>query len=288
MAPPFEVLGLGQCALDRLAFLPSWPEPDTKPEVTGLTVQCGGPVATALYSLSHWGRSCSFCGVVGDDPEGRWIRDDLVEAGVDVSHLIERPSSLSQSAFIVVEPSARRTIFWQRPTGGPPGVDELDPPAARVFLTDGLFAEPSVALARMSEAVVVDAGTEREGTRALLDCAKVFVASSTFARAFAGDDDPVGACRKIRERGVEVAGVTLGDRGYVACFGDTLLERPAHKVEAVDTTGCGDLFHAGIVEGMLSGWPWEKTFDFAAWAAACCATRLGGRAGVPAREAYPG
>ena len=74
----------------------------------------------------------------------------------------------------------------------------------------------------------------------------------------------------------------------MASFDDAWLDRPAWPVRAVDTTGCGDVFHAGVVEGVLQGWPWETTFDFAAWASARCATRLGGRAGVPPKTDYPG
>jgi len=152
-------------------------------------------------------------------------------------------------------------------------------PPARVFLTDGLHADASVACAKQSPLTVVDAGSLREGTRAMLDHAEVFVASEAFARDLVGEDDPAGACRKIREHGAEIAGVTLGPRGYVASFGDTVLERPAHPANAVDTTGCGDVFHAGVVHGLLEGWPPERIFDFAAEAAARSAEHLGGRPG---------
>jgi len=288
MTAAMEVFGLGQCAFDRLVF-GRYPPPDVKAEVSDWTEEGGGPVATALVALARWGRRCAFAGVVGDDEEGRRIRAGLDAEGVDTSRLIERPDSTSQRAFIVSEiDEGRRTIFWQRPTGAPPAPEEIDVPAARVFLTDGLFAEASVAAARRFETVVVDAGTLREGTRELLDCAQVFVASEVFSRAFVGGDDPLGACRKMREHGVEVAGVTLGARGYVASFGDTALERPAHAVDSVDTTGCGDLFHAGLVEGILSGWPVERWFDYANWAAAICATKLGGRAGIPDRAGFRG
>jgi sugar/nucleoside kinase (ribokinase family) len=60
---------------------------------------------------------------------------------------------------------------------------------------------------------------------------------------------------------------------------------PIATARAVDTTGCGAIFHAGLVEAFLSGWPWGKCFDFAAWAAARAAERLGNRA--PGREGYP-
>ena len=65
-----------------------------------------------------------------------------------------------------------------------------------------------------------------------------------------------------------------------------LIERPAYKVEAVDTTGCGDVFHAGFIYGLLQGWKIEKSLDFAAWAAAMVSLKLGGRAGIPPVESY--
>lgn len=284
----YDVFGLGQCVVDRLGVVERFAAPDEKREYSEATEQCGGPVATALVALSRWGRRCAFSGVVGDDDGGARIRDDLEREGVDASRLLVRPGSRSQHAFVAVErATGRRTIYWQRPTGTPPEPDEIAPPQARVFLTDGLFPEASVALARRAELVVVDAGTLREGTEALMPLAQVFVASASFARALVGADDPRGACRVMREKGVAVAGVTLGARGYVASFHDTVLERPAHAVAAVDTTGCGDIFHAGLVEGLLAAWPLEHCFDFAAWAAAQAATRLGNRAGVPAATGYP-
>lgn len=285
---PLEVFGLGQCSVDRLCVLERYPDDDAKAEFSDMVVQCGGPAATATFALARWSRRCGFCGVVGDDEDGRRIREDLEGAGVDASFLIERAGERSQYAFIAIErASGRRRIYWRRPSGAPPAPGEVDAPGVDVLLTDGLFAEASVEAARRARRVVVDAGTLREGTRAMLDHAHVFVASEAFARAFAGGADPEGACRKMHEHGVEVAGVTLGARGYVASFSGTVIERPAHPTDAVDTTGCGDLFHAGLVEGMLRGWDWARAFDFAAWAAARCASALGGRAGIPPVRDYP-
>lgn len=277
-----DVFGLGQCTFDRMGIVPVLPEADGKREIEAEHEQVGGPIATALNALASWGRRCAIAGVVGDDLEGDAIRGGL--GGVDTSRLLVRVGARSQRAFVAVERgTGRRTIYWRRPTGMPPDPLEIRPPEASVFLCDGLYAEASVACARVAKTVVVDAGTLREGTIALLPLAHVFVASESFAREFAGD--PREACARIREAGAAVAGVTLGARGYVASFGDTWLERPAHAANAVDTTGCGDIFHAGLVEGFLSRWPWERCFDFAAWAAARAAEHLGNRA--PGRAGYP-
>jgi sugar/nucleoside kinase (ribokinase family) len=68
---------------------------------------------------------------------------------------------------------------------------------------------------------------------------------------------------------------------------DRLIRAPAHSVVAIDTTGCGDIFHAGFTYGLVQRWPEDRCLDFGAWAAAQIATRLGGRTGIPAVGDYP-
>jgi len=287
MSKPLDVFGLGQCCFDRYALVDALPLPDQKAEYEPAGEGCGGPVATALVALARWGRRCSIAGVIGDDDESERIRADLAAEGVDMTHTLTRAGTRTQTALVTVERgSGRRTILWHRPTGAAPSAGEINPQRARVFLTDGLFEEASIELARRAERVVVDAGTLRPGTVGLIPHAEVFVASESFARAYVGGDAPKDACQKLRDRGVAVAGVTLGERGYIALAGDSWIEGPAHPADVVDTTGCGDLFHAGLVEGMLAGWSWRDSFEFGAWAAARVAERLGGRVGIPDRNAY--
>jgi len=289
-ADVFDVFGLGQCSIDYLGRIAEYPPPDVKCEFFDLTVQGGGPVATALVALSRWGIRCTFAGVVGDDPAGAAIRASLDDEGVDTSGLLVRAGAASQFAFIAAEPgSGRRTIFWRRPTGPPPEPDEIDAEhilAARVFHTDGLFSRASLAAAAAAREagveVVVDAGSMRDGMLELARSSRHFIASETFLRTFAPGAPPLDACRRIAELGPSVVAITLGRRGHVALAEGHTIERPAHPVEAVDTTGCGDVFHAGYIYGLLQGWEVERRLEFASWAASRVALRLGGRAGIPA------
>jgi ribokinase len=292
----FDVFGLGQCCIDYLGRVPEYPPPDVKCEFTDLTIQGGGPVATALVALSRWGLRCAMTGIVGDDRLGDEIRQSLDLEGIDTSGLIARPSAESQFAFIVAEPGlGRRTAFWRRPTGFPPRTDEIDYDqlrSTRVFHTDGLFSEASLAAADAARGagveVVVDAGSVRDSMLDLARSSGHFIASHTFAESFAPDTEPLEVCGRLAELGPEVVAVTLGERGYVALAHGVEIERPAFAVEAVDTTGCGDVFHAGYVYGLLQGWQIEQRFDFAAWAAAKVAEHLGGRTGIPDPREYPG
>jgi ribokinase len=229
---------------------------------------------------------------LGDDIFGNMIKESLSAEGVDTSGVLVRKGFDSQFAFIAAEPGvSRRTIFWRRPTGPPPSPKEIDYDIIRqaeVIHTDGLFTEATLAACRVAKEVgvpvVVDAGSMREGMLELAALSDYYLASETFAISLVGKDKPREACEKLAELGPRVVGVTLGPRGYVALTDGRFIERPAYEVEAVDTTGCGDVFHAGFTYGVVQGWDVEKSLDLGAWAAAMVSRELGGRTGIPTRE----
>ena len=288
---PSPVFGLGQCTMDYLGSVEAYPPSDVKCEFTGLVVQGGGPVGTALTALSRWGLCGYIAGVVGDDPFGPAIAESLRAEGIDTGGLVVRKGKASQFAFIVSEASrGSRTIFWRRPTGGPLKPADLDCGVlskSRVLHTDGLFAEAALYACRKARQagipVVVDAGTLREGMLELVPLSDWFVVSEVFSKALA--EDPLETCRILAGRGGRYVGVTLGAKGYVAQVDGRTIVRPAYRVQTVDTTGCGDVFHAGLTYGLTQGWPPEKCLDLGAWAAAEVSTQMGGRKGIPSRQA---
>lgn len=60
-----------------------------------------------------------------------------------------------------------------------------------------------------------------------------------------------------------------------------MYQQAAFAIETVDTTGCGDAFHAAFIHGLLEGWAPPHLLRFAAAVAALKCRRLGGRAGLP-------
>lgn len=288
----FQVFGLGQCSLDYIGKVDTYPPPDVKCEFSDLVIQGGGPVATALVALAKWGISCAFTGVLGDDLFGTMIKASLDDEGIDTCGILVRKGFDSQFAFIVAEHGVgRRTIFWRRPSGPAPSPKEIDYDILRkvkVLHTDGLFVEASLAACKVAKEagvrVVVDAGSLRDGMLDLAEASDYFIASETFATALIGEHEPLDACYKLAEFGPRVVGVTLGPRGYVALDRGRVIKRSAYPVKAVDTTGCGDVFHAGFIYGVLHGWNADKCLNLAAWSAAMVSLKLGGRAGIPFLE----
>lgn len=282
------VCGLGQCSLDYLALVDNYPEIDTKKEVLQWHEQCGGPVATALVALSRLGVMCRFCGVAGDDPEGDKIRRSLVKEGIDASWLKKRDKSSSQVAFIAVEKgSARRTIFWKRPSGEVVRIDEIDGDfleGCGFLLLDGLMTDVSIHAARLAAdrdiPVMLDAGSARPGLLEIAERSDYLVASREFATGNGWDLSPEFLRERKEALGLRLLTVTLGVEGSITVSDDGFSRIPAFKVEAVDTTGAGDVFHGGYIYGLLQGWDAPRTVIFASALAAIKCREVGGRTGI--------
>ncbi len=272
-----------------MGTLPHWPEPDSKVELGETLLQGGGPVATALVSLARLGASAAILGRVGDDEFGDRIRTGLAAEGVDCRGLEVDPGRSSQFAFIAVAGDGKRTIFWHRGSARPLAAEEVDPlfvRSCRVLHLDGLHLDSALAAARIARSAgvvtVLDGGTLREGAEALLPLIDHLVVSEKFARQLAGCLQPRDVPARLLAYGAKAATVTLGEGGsWSQIPGAAAFHQPAFAVSAVDTTGCGDVFHGGYIFGLLRGWDLPRTVRFAAACAALKTRALGGRTAIP-------
>jgi sulfofructose kinase len=284
-----KIVGVGQCSLDYLTLVDSFPEDDTKSEVLLWDEQGGGPVATALVALAKLEAECEFHGVVGDDPEGGKIRQSMIDDGVEAGGIIGRNNCSSQKAFIVIEKgSGKRTIFWKRPSGPALEPDELGGDFlidADLLLLDGLMQKASLHAARMASEmnvpIMLDAGSLREGMIDIALLSDYVVASEEFAKGLGYDGDVAKFRGIVQKLGFRTTTVTLGERGSITFRQGEIMLLPAYEVEAVDTTGAGDVFHGGYVYGILKGWDIWTVLRFASAMAAMKCRMIGGRAGIP-------
>jgi len=284
-----HVTGLGQCSLDYLSLVDVYPRVNTKQEVLQWHEQGGGPVATALVTLSRLGISCCFHGITGDDEAARKIRQSLADECIDVKGLVQRKDSSSQVAFIAVEKStASRTVFWRRPSGTALQSDELAEDflcGSDLLLIDGLMMDVSLAAVKrareMNIPVLLDAGSARPGMPELARRCDYVVASEVFAEGLGWELTPQALLKESEALGVRALTITRGEGGSITVADGRIIRMPAFKIEAVDTTGAGDVFHGGYIFGLLHGWDLERVVRFASAVAAIKCRRMGGRAGIP-------
>jgi len=285
----YDVVGLGQCCIDYLGVVEHYPHVNEKEEVNNLTVQGGGPVATAMVTLSRLGASTAFIGKISDDFFGGLIKDGLTNEFVNIDHIIVEKDKRSQFAFIVIEKeTGKRTVLWSRATVTPLRSEEIQRGVintAKVLLLDGLMKEGSLVAAEFAKnagvTVVVDAGSMREGALALVNLSDYFIASEDFARQFSHDSDPKASAMKLLKLGAKTVIVTLGEKGSICVSPESSFYQPAFKVKAVDTTGCGDVFHGAFIFGLLQKRDLHETIRFASAAAALKCREIGGRTAIP-------
>ena len=119
-----------------------------------------------------------------------------------------------------------------------------------------------------------------EARKKVVSLVDVLIGSETFAHNF-HPSDSVAALKKIAALGPEVVILTQGERGCLGKVGNDIFQIPGYKVNVIDTTGCGDVFHGAFVFGFLRGWDIHYTARFANAVAALKCTKLGGRTGIP-------
>ena len=287
---PWDVVGVGVNAVDHLCVVDPFPVFDSKSTLAGYDCQPGGQVATALVALARWGCRTAYVGTFGDGPLAELSRRSLVDEDVDVSRTRRREGVTNQTAVILVDrASGERTILMHRPAALTLRPDELDRDlvtAARVLHLDGYDADAAFAAATWARAagvpVVVDVDTRVGPVERLLAVTDAVILSRPFACELTGASEPEEAlARLVAETRAALVAVTLGAAGAIAATAAGTFRAPGYAVAAVDTTGAGDVFHAGFIYGLLRDWSLERTLAFANAAAALKCAKLGGRPGIP-------
>ncbi len=289
-----DVAGVGASSIDLVYALPAWPLPDgplAKLPIQSHVVSPGGQTATAMAACAALGLRASFLGATGSDAHGALIRRELERRGVDISHAQVTGGAQPYAVILLVEGRGERIVLWHRDAEFIPvelsrlrGVIEQ----ARLLHVDGTDEESAIAAARIARAagrlVTTDIDRVTVLTKDLLAVATHPVLAEHVPALLTGEPDLAGALQALRRITPAPIIVTRGAAGAMAIDGDTLIDVPGFSVEAVDTTGAGDIFRAGLIAALLDAAPLRDAMRFAnAVAAASCRTR-GAIASVPTRD----
>jgi sulfofructose kinase len=286
-----DIAGVGLNATDTLIPLSKFPASGSKVEFHSASVLPGGQVATAMVACQSWGLRTRYIGKLGDDAAAALHREEFRKAGVE-TQLLTAPGCPSQQAFILVEDSGERTVLWKRDERLAIRPEELRQSwitDARALHLDGHDTAAALAAATWARAagipVIADLDDLYPGVLPLLSKVDYLIVSRDIPERLTGSPDLHRSLPEVSQRfGCRLTAATLGHDGVLAWDGTGFCYRPAYLVPVVDTTGAGDIFHAGFLFGLLQGWPLAPTLDFACAAAALNCSGHGARGGIQSVE----
>jgi sulfofructose kinase len=293
MSHPFVCVG--HASLDHFFEIDAFADHPTK--TPAKTYQCivGGMAANASVAMARLGERVKLLGRVGDDDAGRRVRSALREHGVTEMLEAVRGTHTSVSG-VVVDARGERQIFNHRGSAlhSAHALDVSQLVGAHALLVDPRWCEGAEAALRWARAhgvlCMLDADVApREVLQRLVPLAQWVVFSENGLQLVAPGlgieqalmqawhADPQATAQRV-------AMVTQGADDVVWTRGLALHRQAVYAVDAVDTTGAGDVFHAALLVALKQGMADDAAVRFACAAAAVKCTRRYGVQGAPTRD----
>jgi sugar/nucleoside kinase (ribokinase family) len=284
-----DLVGVGLNAIDTLIPLSEYPARGSKVEYRLANVLPGGQVATTVVACQQWGMRTRYVGRLGDDEAAKLHHEAFARAGVE-TRLTIVPGGVSPQSLILVDGAGERTVLCRRDERLvllPSDLDREWIVNARALHVDGHDTAAATVAAGWARAagipVIADLDELYPGVEELLENIDYLVVSRDFPCRLMGENDLENVLRGMHRRyGCVLAAATLGQEGVLAWDGKQLHHVSAYNVPVLDTTGAGDIFHAGFIYGLLQGWPLKQQLDFACAAAALNCMAVGARGGIQA------
>lgn len=284
---PIDIVGVGLNATDTLIPVSQYPVSGSKVEIRSASILPGGQVASAMVACQRWGLRARYVGKLGDDTAADLHRAEFARAGVEAKIITARECASHQS-FILLEHSGERTVLWKRDERLMLRPEELRREwiaDARVLHVDGRDTAAAIMAAGWAKdagiPVVADLDELYPDVEQLIEKVDYLIVSRNIPGQLTGKSDLRESLPAIqRQFGCRLTAATLGHDGVLAWDGQDFCYRPAYRVDVADTTGAGDIFHAGFIYGLLQGSPLTQTLDFACAAAALNCTAVGARGGI--------
>lgn len=297
---PLDVLTIGRCGIDIYPLQTGV----GLEKVTSFGKFLGGSPTNVAVAAARYGNSAATVTGVGDDPFGRFIKQEMARLGVDPEYVVTNPSFHTPVTFCEIFPPDDFPLYFYRSPSAPDlelGVQDIPMETvrqARVFWLSvtGLSVEPSrsahfAALQQRGRPRAEDAKwsiadldyrpvfwespeAARTHVQNMLQHVNVAIGNKEECQVAVGETDPDRAADALLDLGLDIAVVKQGPRGTLAKTREERIVVPVTPVEVCNGLGAGDAFGGAFCHALLSGWEVARATQFASTAGAIVASRL--------------
>jgi fructokinase len=309
MLPSPQVIGIGEVLIDFIGI-----EHTSLDKAVTFKKCFGGAPMNTIVGVARLGVAAGAIAAVGDDFFGRFILDEFKKNNVDTSRVKVKKGVRTTLAFIVEDPvKGWVCIFYRSPwlkhtsdsLLSPRDIDYDYVSKARILHVSGFALSQNPARQAIIKTVNyarksgVDVSFDptlrldvwssenilRKTYLQILKSADIATFSREEAKFIFGTRNPRRVAEKALKYGVRIVGVKLGEHGsFVKVRDGPEASAPAFKVNAVDVTGAGDGWNAGLLVGLCKGLEIEQCIKVANAVGALVVTKPGAITALPFRD----
>ncbi|HAK47304.1 MAG TPA: adenosine kinase, partial [Spirochaeta sp.] len=253
---------------------------------------CGGSAPNTVITLAQLGIDAALSGKIGDDDFGERYENQLTEHGI--TSFLTRDEGNTGSSIILVSPDSERTMNTSLENNQKYCRDDIQPESIRaadyLYFTGYMWDTDNQKKALLKAiSIAEEAGTtivfdvadpfavkrsEGEFCRLIEKHFDIVLANAEEARLMFGNDDLEYCSNRLADI-CEIAVVKNGSCGSVVKSDGESFDIPVYKVNAIDTTGAGDIYAAGFIYGLCSGLGLEESGIIASRLAAGIVGQIG-------------
>jgi ribokinase len=290
----FDVIGFGALNVDKLYKVNMIAKEEEECAILDFKESAGGSAANTVVGLVRLELKAGFIGKVAADREGKFLLDEFRREGVDVAGISVMKKGRSGTVMGFIDPQGDRALYID------PGVNDqiefsdinLDYISGARFLHLSSFVgeKPFKAQKKLLDQlsglkISFDPGAiyARKGLDAMMSIIKksyILFPNGIEMKQLTGKDYREGA-RTLIDLGVSMVAVKLGKHGCYVTDGKESHLIEANKVEVVDTTGAGDAFCAGFLNGLINRKDMYECGKLGNFVASRCISKMGARTGLP-------
>lgn len=275
-----SVFSYGEIGIDNIIQVPNLPSPEQAAFPTSDTYHIGGAAANYAVLLASWKVEVGLSGnVIGQDELGHnlitWMR---AYPDLDLGHLEIAAGASTPFCRILVTPNGERSILvYGYPLTPKTNLTAEMLAGVRFLALDLYGGEERLLAARLArKAGVQTIVNDLICDHPILKYSDIIVNSAAYIRcAMPGADVRKQTLDLHEQSGAAVITTDGGDSIFAVDQNGNQYSVDVPGVQAVDATGAGDAFRAGLTYGLLQGWDWKPAIQLAAATGALKVSRIG-------------
>ncbi len=289
-----KILCLGQSAYDITIPVNNYPEENKKYKINEVYECGGGSSNNSAYLLAKWHDEVYLASPIGNDTYGKLIKNELLSVGVNIDYIEELNNIKTTTSYIINNKvNGSRTIITDKDPNMHFSNNHVIDIKPDIILFDGNDFDTSMKVINENPNAIkiIDAGNMKDGIVELSKHCDYVVCSNDFAREYTKINFDYSDINKIYEvynhlekdfNGKVI--ITLEQLGSLTKINNEFKLVPSVKVESVDSTGAGDIYHGAFTHFMAHGYNLLDTMKYANIAGALSVKKIGSKNSMPNLE----